>query len=74
MGGNRISQGSQYRRDFKLSNTTLSIFSERRSQIFQFWNEKGLIYLDQAFLMLEIVESSNSRSERVACASDIKKI
>ena len=73
MGGNRGSQGIQYRRGQTSSITIRSIFSDRRYQLFQLFNEKGLRSLDQALLMCEIVDPYTSRYSQVACAEAIKK-
>ena len=42
------------------------------SHLYQLWNEEGFSSLDQALIMCEMVDTSTSRSARVAYAAAIK--
>ena len=71
MGGNKISQGSQYGRGLTSSTTTRYIFSENRAQLAYLCNEEGFISLDYVSLICEMVEPYTSRSVEVACVEAI---
>ena len=72
MGGSRSFQGIQYVKGQTSSTTTCFTFATRRSQLYQSWNEEVFIYLDQEFLVCEIVDPYTSRSAQVAGAAAIK--
>ena len=69
MGGSRGFQGIQYERFQTSSTTTLAMFTERRAQLSQSWNEEVFSSLYQALLMREMVDTSISRYSLVHFAA-----
>ena len=67
MGGSRGSQGTQYGRSQKSSTTMCSMLATHRSHLFQSWNEEVFSYFYRTFIMYEMVDTSTSRSAKVAC-------